>query len=108
VDWIATPVLITISCAGQLVASHERVWLSGARITDPAHRDTARPLRADLAEQRDSLTSRSTRVHLDGRVVAIRALPDYDALFGVDFDASPTAGRNTGGDSSSTTEGGIG
>lgn len=108
VDWIATPVLITISCAGQIVATHERVWVSGATITDPAHRDTAQLLRADLAAQRDRPTSRGTRVHPDGHVVAIRALPDYDDLFGVDFDASPTAGDNTDGDSSSTTEGKIG
>ena len=27
----------------------------------------------------------TTRAHDDGHVVAIRALPDYDALFGVDF-----------------------
>jgi hypothetical protein len=27
-----------------------------------------------------------TRAHPDGHVVAIRALPDYDALFGVTFD----------------------
>lgn len=80
-------------------------WLAGVA---NVHRDTAQLLRADLAAQRDRPTSRGTRVHPDGHVVAIRALPDYDDLFGVDFDASPTAGDNTDGDSSSTTEGKIG
>lgn len=28
----------------------------------------------------------------NGHVVAIRALPDYDALFGVDFDSRPDLG----------------
>lgn len=36
--------------------------------------------------------ARSTRIHADGHVVAIRALPDYDALFGVDFDPRPDLG----------------
>lgn len=109
VDWIATPVLITISCAGQIVATHERVWASGATITDPAHRDTARLLRADLAAQRERATSRGDlRAHPDGHVVAIRALPDYDALFGVDFDPSPDNSPDSSSEESSTTEGNIG
>jgi hypothetical protein len=109
VDWIATPVMITISCAGQIVGTHQRVWASGATITDPAHRDTARLLRADLAAQREHSASRANiRSHPDGHVVAIRALPDYDALFGVDFDPSPTtADEGPTVDESSTTEGNI-
>lgn len=104
VDWIATPVLITISCAEQTVATHERVWVSGATITDPDHRETARLLRADLAVQRQRDTGRpNTRVRPDGHVVAIRALPDYDGLFGVNFDASPTTVHNAGGASGDTT-----
>jgi hypothetical protein len=35
------------------------------------------------------MTRETTRTHADGHVVAIRALPDYDDLFGVDFDPHP-------------------
>jgi transposase len=86
VDVLATPARVVATCAGQVVADHDRCWAHAATITDPAHRETARLLRADLAQRRRTQT---TRTHGDGHVVAIRALPDYDALFGVDFDPSP-------------------
>lgn len=70
------------------MADHARSWAHAATITDPAHRETARLLRADLAERRRA-QAQATRTHPDGHVVAIRALPDYDALFGVDFDPRP-------------------
>ena len=40
VDWIATPALVAVTCAEQIVATHERVWASGATtpIRQPAHR----------------------------------------------------------------------
>lgn len=93
VDVLATPAQVVVTCAGQVVADHARSWAHAATITDPAHRQTARVLRADLAERRRA-ASQATRSHLDGHVVAIRALPDYDALFGVDFDPDPS-GRAT-------------
>jgi len=86
VDVIATPARVVATCAGQVVADHARCWATAATITDPTHRETARILRADLAQRR---RTQATRSHLDGHVVAIRALPDYDALFGVDFDPGP-------------------
>ena len=89
VDWIATPALVAVTCAEQIVATHERVWASGATITDPEHRATARAMRTEFATTRDRARARhhsSTRSHTDGHVVALRALPDYDALFGVTFD----------------------
>lgn len=86
VDVVATPARVVVTCAGQVVADHARCWAHAATITDPAHRETARLLRADLAARRRTA---STRTHDDGHVVAIRALPDYDALFGVDFDPRP-------------------
>jgi hypothetical protein len=49
-------------------------------------------MRLVLAEQRRAqqrAQQSGTRRHGDGHAVAIRALPDYDALFGVDF--TPTA-----------------
>ena len=86
VDWIATPALVAVTCAEQIVATHQRVWGSGATVTDPEHRAIARALRAEFAATR---ARRSTRSHTDGHVVALRALPDYDALFGVAFDPTP-------------------
>ena len=35
-------------------------------------------------------TTGAVRRHADGHVVALRPLPDYDALFGVDFTPDPT------------------
>jgi transposase len=91
VDVLATPARVVASCAGQVVADHARCWGHARTITDPAHQETARSLRADLAARRQA-QARSTRIHADGHVVAIRALPDYDALFGVDFDPRPDLG----------------
>ncbi len=87
VDVLATPARVVVTCAGQVVADHARCWATAATITDPTHRETARLLRADLAQRR---RTQATRSHPDGHVVAIRALPDYDALFGVDFDPRPS------------------
>ncbi|HWB34566.1 MAG TPA: IS21 family transposase [Rugosimonospora sp.] len=90
VDVIATPVRVVASCDGQVVADHERCWGRELTITDPTHRQTARALRADLAERRRAAErAAAIRAHADGHVVALRALPDYDDLFGVDFDPAP-------------------
>jgi len=88
VDWIATPALVAVTCAEQIVATHERVWASGMTVTDPEHRAIARALRTEFAATRDR-GRRDTRSHPDGHVVALRAPPDYDALFGVTFDPAP-------------------
>jgi hypothetical protein len=45
-------------------------------------------MRTEFAATRDR-ARRSTRSHTDGNVVALRALPDYDALYGVVFDPAP-------------------
>jgi transposase len=89
VDVAASPTTVVATCQGQVVARHERAWGRELTITDPAHKETARLLRADLAQRRRA-QARATRSHADGHVVAIRALPDYDALFGVDFDPGPS------------------
>ena len=94
VDVTATPARVVATCAGQVVADHTRSWGRELTITDPAHRETARVLRADLAARRRTA---HTRAHGDGHVVAIRALPDYDALFGVDFDPDPSGRATTEG-----------
>ena len=82
------------------MATHERVWASGATVTDPEHRAIARALRAEFAAAR---ARRPTRSHTDGHVVALRALPDYDALYGVVFDPAPT--NPATGPGASTAEG---
>jgi transposase len=103
VDVHADLARVRVSCAGQVVAQHDRCWDSRRTITDPAHQATAKQLRADLAAQREERrTQRLQRAHADGHVVAIRALPDYDALFGVDFDPRPAPGPVT---ADSTAEG---
>lgn len=89
---LATPARVVATCAGQVVGDHARDWGHARTITDPEHRATAKLLRHDLAARRQQ---RSTRTHGDGHVVAIRALPDYDALFGVDFDPRPGSGAVT-------------
>ena len=91
VDVMATPIRVVATCDGQVVADHDRCWGREVTVTDPAHKDLARALRADLADRRRAL-ARTTRAHTDGHVVAIRALPDYDALFGVDFNPAGGAG----------------
>jgi hypothetical protein len=50
-------------------------------------------MRVALAQQRraqQQAHQHGQRRHGDGHPVAIRALPDYDALFGVDFNPTTT------------------
>jgi hypothetical protein len=98
VDVVASPVLVEAFCDGQLVARHDRSWARRGVVTDPAHVATAHQMRLALADQRRAeqrAQQGGTRRHGDGHPVALRALPDYDALFGVDFNPSaptdPTA-----------------
>jgi hypothetical protein len=96
VDVRADLARVVVSCAGQVVADHDRCWDARRTITDPVHQATAKQLRADLAARREERRSqRLQRTHADGHVVALRALPDYDALFGVDFDPRPAPGPVT-------------
>ncbi|NAZ83803.1 IS21 family transposase [Kineococcus sp. R8] len=72
------------------VARHSRCWANRVTITDPAHVQTAKALRRSHADQRAARdraeAQRLTgRQHNDGHHVALRALGDYDALYGVDF-----------------------
>lgn len=86
VEVTASAWTVTVTCNGQPVASHERCWARHTVISDPAHRATATRLRHDHADQAAARRRHHTlRQHTDGHVVALRALPDYDALFGVDF-----------------------
>ena len=89
VDVTASPAEVTVRCEGQVVALHIRSWAKHAVITDPAHVTTAAALRQHFTQERRRRVA--TRHHHDGHPVALRALPDYDALFGVtDFTSSTT------------------
>ena len=97
VEIVASPTTVEAFCDGQLVARHDRSWARHMVITDPAHVATAHQMRLALAEQRRAQQQAQQRAqqgggrrHSDGHPVAIRALPDYDALFGVDFTPTPT------------------
>jgi ATP-dependent Zn protease len=85
---------VVVRCDGQLAARHTRSWAKQDVITDPAHRATAARLRQALAEDRHRRQA-ATRHHADGHAVMLRALPDYDALFGVDFTNPPTKASTT-------------
>jgi hypothetical protein len=93
VDVTASPDTVTAFCDGQVVARHERSWAKQAVVTDPAHAAAAARMRQALAVEREKRAA-ATRHHPDGHAVALRALPDYDALFGVDFDPVSTKASN--------------
>jgi transposase len=93
IDVTASPTRVEAFCDNELVACHERSWARHGVITDPVHVATAHRMRLALAEQRraqERAQQIGARQHSDGHPVAIRVLPDYDALFGVDFDPTPT------------------
>jgi hypothetical protein len=90
VDVTAALETVTVVCDGQTIARHQRSWAPHAVITDPEHAATAKAMRHALAHDRQ--TRQTARRHADGHRVALRALPDYDALFGVDF--NPTGTEN--------------
>ncbi|WP_042425507.1 IS21 family transposase [Streptacidiphilus anmyonensis] len=93
VDVTASLGTVTVFCEGQVVAQHERSWAKQQVVTDSAHAATAQRMRQALADDRERRQAAS-RHHSDGHAVALRALPDYDALFGVDFDPASTKASN--------------
>lgn len=90
VDVTASLTEVAVFCDGQIVARHRRSWAKQEVVTDPEHVTVAAGLRRDLAAgRRQREAAAGGRAHADGHVVQLRALPDYDALFGVDFTAPP-------------------
>ncbi len=92
VDVWASPTRVQVRCQGVLVADHQRCWARRITVTDPVHVKAAAVLRAEFTRaktEREAALRRGRRSHADGTVVALRALPDYDALFGTDFDPAP-------------------
>lgn len=90
VDVTASLSEVVVYCDGRVVARHDRCWAKHAVIVDPSHVAAAAVLRHELIDRQRQLR-RATRHHLDGHAVALRALPDYDALFGVDFTTHTTS-----------------
>ncbi|GIF01327.1 IS21 family transposase [Paractinoplanes rishiriensis] len=84
VDVTASLTEVVVFGDGLIAARHPRSWAKHGVITDPAHKDLAASMRHALAADRRS-RQQALRHHPDGHAVALRALPDYDALFGVDF-----------------------
>lgn len=66
---------VTVSCAGEIVARHERVLAKHVTVTDPAH-DAARRARAELAGLPATADDEETTVEM-------RDLADYDRALGV-------------------------
>ncbi|GAA3441101.1 hypothetical protein Pve01_74310 [Planomonospora venezuelensis] len=87
IDVVASAQEVTARCDGHVVAHHVRSWAKHGVVTDPAHAATAAQMRQALAAERQSRQA-AMRHHADGHAVMVRALPDYDALFGVDFTPS--------------------
>ena len=87
VDVAASLSTVTAHCEGQSVARHTRSWAKTQVVTDPVHVATAAQLRSAYNAERHRRQA-AARHHADGHPVALRALPDYDALFGVDFTTS--------------------
>jgi transposase len=92
VDVTASPAEVVVFCQGQIVARHERSWAKQDVITDPVHAVLAAQLRAGFTA--DRRRREQARRHIDGHPVALRALPDYDAMFGVDFAVPTTETRH--------------
>jgi transposase len=89
VDVTASPSSVTVFCDGQVVARHQRCWARHDVVRDPAHVAAAAVLRREHQQRRETARlaqQREQRRHADGHTVVLRALPDYDALFGIDPD----------------------
>jgi transposase len=83
----ATAQEVTVVCDGQLVARHARSWAKHEVVNDTEHIVAAYAMRQNAAA--DRAARQATRRHADGHPVGLRALPDYDALYGVDFNPAP-------------------
>ena len=68
---------VTMTCAGGVVAVHERCWARHQTLTDPAHRAAAAQLRQAHASGRPQTGQAGSSIE-----VAARPLSDYDAVFG--------------------------
>ena len=86
---------VRIACGEVTVADHDRSWANHVTIADAQHVRAAKELRRDYRNQQLQNRARNAarvRTHPDGHEVPIRALPDYDDLFGVHFATPPPGG----------------
>ena len=84
---------VVIGCGEVTVADHTRSWANHVTIADPQHVRAAKELRRDYRLQELTIAAANAarvRAHRDGHEVPMRALPDYDALYGVDFTTTTT------------------
>jgi transposase len=81
---------VTVTCAGQDVARHQRCWDTHRTVTDPAHVGRAAALRTAYRARGTCLPAPMAAA---GTQVAVRALSDYDDLFALPAASTPTAGR---------------
>jgi hypothetical protein len=86
VDITAGLTTVTVFCAGQLVAAHQRCWDTRRTITDPTHV-------ANAAQLRQAYRSRPAAgpTATDPALVGVRALSDYDDLFALTSPATATS-----------------
>ena len=71
---------VAVTCAGTLVASHQRCWATHQSITDPAHVVAAAELRG--AYQARTAATRGPQA-ATGTEVGQRSLSHYDEVFGL-------------------------
>jgi transposase len=71
---------IAVTCAGMLVATHQRCWATHQNITDPAHVAAAARLRS--AYQARTAATRGPRA-VTGTEAGARSLSHYDEVFGL-------------------------
>lgn len=82
--------VVSVTCAKTLVASHQRCWGTRETITDPAHVITAAVLRTAFQARTAALRGPATV----GTTVGVRALSDYDTVFGLSVPTTPPARPN--------------
>ena len=76
VDVVADLNTVTVTCAGKVVASHQRCWAKHQTVTDPAHHQAALQLAHQAAHQPGPATPEPDQVQQ-------RDLGAYDAAFGL-------------------------
>jgi transposase len=84
---------VAVTCAGQVVASHQRCWDTHRNITDPAHVATAALMRKAYQAR---TSYRPAPAAAAGTQVALRALSDYDDLFAIPTGTSTLPAAATG------------
>jgi transposase len=73
---------VVASCAGMVVATHQRCWARSQTITDPAHVAVAAELRSAYKARTAAMRG---PVAAAGAQVGLRALSDYDDLFALNI-----------------------